>query len=70
MSDGPNWVVPTGRRDGRVSLASKASNLPSPLDSVDTQRSKFAAKGLDDQDLATLSGMLSIPSNFLVVGST
>ncbi|KAI3802993.1 hypothetical protein L1987_31140 [Smallanthus sonchifolius] len=60
LSDGPNWAVPTGRRDGRVSLASKASNLPSPLDSVDTQRSKFAAKGLDDQDLVTLVGAHTI----------
>ncbi|KAC9910473.1 hypothetical protein R6Q59_021045 [Mikania micrantha] len=60
LSDGPNWAVPTGRRDGRVSLASKASNLPSPLDSVDTQRNKFAAKGLDDQDLVTLSGAHTI----------
>ncbi|KAL8189618.1 hypothetical protein R6Q57_029184 [Mikania cordata] len=60
LSDGPNWAVPTGRRDGRVSLASKASNLPSPLDSVETQRNKFAAKGLDDQDLVTLSGAHTI----------
>ncbi|KAJ0881526.1 putative peroxidase [Helianthus annuus] len=60
LSDGPNWPVPTRRRDGRVSLASKVSSLPSPLDSVDTQRSKFAAKGLDDKDLVTLSGAHTI----------
>ncbi|XP_076958778.1 peroxidase 25-like [Bidens hawaiensis] len=60
LSDGPSWTVPTGRRDGRVSLASRASSLPSPLDSVDTQRSKFAAKGLDDKDLVTLSGAHTI----------
>ncbi|KAL4589769.1 hypothetical protein LXL04_002679 [Taraxacum kok-saghyz] len=60
LSSGPNWAVPTGRRDGRVSLASKASNLPSPLDSVDAQRQKFAAKGLDDRDLVTLAGAHTI----------
>nr|GEX97479.1 peroxidase 25 [Tanacetum cinerariifolium] len=56
QSDGPNWAVPTGRREGGVLLASKASNLPSPLDTVDTQRKKFADKGLDDRDLVTLAG--------------
>lgn len=60
LSDGPNWAVPTGRRDGRVSLASKTSNLPSPLDTVDTQRKKFADKGLDDRDLVTLAGAHTI----------
>ncbi|XP_024923429.1 peroxidase 25 isoform X2 [Ziziphus jujuba] len=45
LSDGPSWSVPTGRRDGRASLSSQASNLPSPLDSVAVQRQKFAAKG-------------------------
>nr|GEU73210.1 peroxidase 25 [Tanacetum cinerariifolium] len=56
LSDGPNWAVPTGRRDGRVSLASNASNIPSPLDTADTQRKKFANKALDDRDLVTLTG--------------
>ncbi|KAL0013773.1 hypothetical protein SO802_000842 [Lithocarpus litseifolius] len=57
LSDGPSWPVPTGRRDGRVSSASEVSNnLPSPLESVATHRKKFAAKGLDDNDLVTLVG--------------
>ncbi|ONH98328.1 hypothetical protein PRUPE_7G243400 [Prunus persica] len=60
LSDGPSWSVPTGRRDGRVSLSSQASNLPSPLDSVAAQRQKFAAKGLDDHDLVTLVGAHTI----------
>jgi len=34
--------------------------MPSPLDSVSVQRQKFAAKGLDDHDLVTLVGMLSL----------
>ncbi|KAJ4837671.1 Peroxidase 25 [Turnera subulata] len=60
LSNGPSWSVPTGRRDGRVSLSSQASNLPSPLDSITTQKQKFAAKGLDDHDLVTLVGAHTI----------
>ncbi|EXB90174.1 Peroxidase 25 [Morus notabilis] len=60
LSNGPSWSVPTGRRDGRVSLASQASNLPSPLDSVAVQIQKFAAKGLDRYDLVTLVGAHTI----------
>ncbi|CAI0629230.1 unnamed protein product [Linum tenue] len=56
LSNGPSWAVPTGRRDGRVSSASQAAVLPSPLDSIAAQRQKFAAKGLDDHDLVTLAG--------------
>ncbi|KAK0572123.1 hypothetical protein LWI29_026479 [Acer saccharum] len=61
LSYGPSWDVPTGRRDGRVSSSSEASNLPSPLDSVAVQRQKFAAKGLDDKDLVTLVGNFHTP---------
>ncbi|MCL7043510.1 hypothetical protein MKW94_001641 [Papaver nudicaule] len=60
LSDGPSWTVPTGRRDGRVSSSSEASNLPSPADAISVQRQKFAAKGLDDQDLVTLVGAHTI----------
>ncbi|KAG6424152.1 hypothetical protein SASPL_114565 [Salvia splendens] len=52
--------LPTGRRDGRVSLSSDASNLPGPADSVAVQRQKFAAKGLDDHDLVALVGAHTI----------
>ncbi|CAD5321053.1 unnamed protein product [Arabidopsis thaliana] len=51
LSDGPSWRVPTGRKDGRLSLATEASNLPSPLDSVAVQKQKFQDKGLDTHDL-------------------
>ncbi|KAM3250441.1 peroxidase 25-like [Capsicum annuum] len=54
LSGGPNWGVPTGRRDGRNSSSSEAMNLPSPFDTIEVQRNKFAAKGLDDHDLVTL----------------
>ncbi|KAL2511893.1 Peroxidase superfamily protein [Abeliophyllum distichum] len=56
LAGGPGWAVPTGRRDGRVSLASDTSNLPGFTDSVDVQKQKFADKGLNTQDLVTLVG--------------
>ncbi|PHU25186.1 Peroxidase 25, partial [Capsicum chinense] len=56
LSGGPNWGVPTGRRDGRNSSSSEAMNLPSPFDTIEVQKNKFAAKGLDDHDLVTLVG--------------
>ncbi|XP_047180288.1 cationic peroxidase 2-like [Vigna umbellata] len=56
LSDGPSWKVPTGRRDGRISQASEANNLPSPFDSVAILTQKFAAKGLNTQDLVVTSG--------------
>ncbi|OIT23544.1 PREDICTED: peroxidase 25 [Nicotiana attenuata] len=60
LSGGPSWGVPTGRRDGRISSSSEALNLPSPLDTIDVQRKKFIAKGLDDHDLVTLVGAHTI----------
>ncbi|PIA65700.1 hypothetical protein AQUCO_00100892v1 [Aquilegia coerulea] len=56
LSKGPSWSAPTGRRDGRISSSSEASNLPSPADSIAVQRQKFAAKGLNDKDMVTLIG--------------
>lgn len=54
--NGPSWAVPTGRRDGRVSLASDVTNLPSFVDSVDVQKKKFADLGLNTLDLVALVG--------------
>ncbi|KAH0988910.1 hypothetical protein GBA52_000393 [Prunus armeniaca] len=56
LTKGFSWNVPTGRRDGRVSLASETSNLPGFRDSVDVQKAKFQALGLNTQDLVTLVG--------------
>ncbi|XP_030539352.1 cationic peroxidase 2-like [Rhodamnia argentea] len=56
LTNGPSWAVPTGRRDGRVSSASDAGNLPSFLDSVDVQKQKFADLGLNTLDLVALVG--------------
>ncbi|KAL0674454.1 hypothetical protein Bca4012_002435 [Brassica carinata] len=44
----------------KIWLASEASNLPSPVDSVAVQKQKFEAKGLDAHDLVTLLGAHTI----------
>ncbi|MCL7030574.1 hypothetical protein MKW94_007384 [Papaver nudicaule] len=56
VSGGSSWSVPTGRLDGRVSIASETNNLPGFRDSVETQIQKFDAKKLNIQDLVTLVG--------------
>ncbi|XP_002529736.2 peroxidase 27 [Ricinus communis] len=57
MIGGPFWAVPTGRRDGRVSIASEAlTQLPSPFANITELKQNFAAKGLNVKDLAVLSG--------------
>ncbi|XP_030944991.1 peroxidase N1-like [Quercus lobata] len=56
LTNGPNWQVPTGRKDGRVSLASDTADLPGFTESIDAQKKKFSAKGLNAQDLVTLVG--------------
>ncbi|KAJ0667510.1 putative peroxidase [Helianthus annuus] len=53
---GSGWAVPTGRRDGLVSLAYDAESIPGPKDSIDDQIKKFANKGLSIEDLVTLVG--------------
>lgn len=52
-----SWPVPTGRRDGRVSLASEVGpNIPAFTDSVNEQKRKFSIKNLNTQDLVVLAG--------------
>lgn len=56
QSKGPYWQVPTGRRDGTVSIASEAFQLPRPTDGISQLIQNFAGKGLSVQDLVVLSG--------------
>ncbi|KAL1225689.1 Peroxidase 71 [Cardamine amara subsp. amara] len=56
LTRGTSWQVPTGRRDGRVSVAANANNLPGPFDSVAVQQQKFSAFGLNTRDLVVLAG--------------
>ena len=56
QTKGASWKVPTGRRDGRVSLASETANFPASRDSIELQKLRFPDKGLNDQDLVSLVG--------------
>jgi peroxidase len=51
-----NFAMPTGRHDGRVSLASEANEtaLPGPFTDIQTIKSMFASKGLNTKDMVTL----------------
>ncbi|XP_065011441.1 peroxidase 1-like [Musa acuminata AAA Group] len=56
LSKGPFWPVPTGRRDGLVSIANETRQLPPPTANITTLISMFAAQGLSVKDLVVLSG--------------
>lgn len=56
QSGGPSWVVPVGRRDGRVSLVSETSTLPGPRANFEQLKQAFHARGLSTKDLVVLSG--------------
>ncbi|KAL4301769.1 hypothetical protein GQ457_10G019520 [Hibiscus cannabinus] len=60
VTRGINWQVPTGRRDGRVSLASETSGLPDFRESIDRHKAQFAAFDLNTQDLVALVGAHTI----------
>ncbi|OEL22859.1 Peroxidase 2 [Dichanthelium oligosanthes] len=52
-----SFAMPSGRLDGRVSLASETTNfLPGPFSDLETLKGRFAAKGLSTNDMVTLSG--------------
>nr|XP_043619545.1 peroxidase N1-like [Erigeron canadensis] len=56
QTGGVSWSVPLGRRDGRVSQASDAANLPGFNEPINALIRKFSDKGLNTQDLVALSG--------------
>lgn len=58
---GPNWNVPTGRRDGLISNNVEAlNNIPAPTFNFSTLEKSFGSKGLDVHDLVLLSGAHTI----------
>ncbi|KAJ7968143.1 Peroxidase [Quillaja saponaria] len=60
MTNGPDYPVPTGRRDGRVSNKSLASEMPDVSDSIEKLKAKFFDKGLTEKDLVLLSAAHTI----------
>ncbi|XP_068664462.1 peroxidase 19 [Aristolochia californica] len=61
LTGGPYYVVKKGRRDGRVSLASKVKpNLPGSNSTVNELLGLFGSKGLSQEDLVVLSGAHTI----------
>jgi peroxidase len=60
MQGGPYWRVPTGRRDGRVSLKQEAlDQIPAPTMNFTDLLASFRSKGLELPDLVWLSGNYS-----------
>lgn len=57
----PMWKVPTGRRDGTVSLITEVlANIPSPFFNFTQLQQSFASKNLNVEDLVVLSGAHTI----------
>lgn len=55
LAGGPNYAIPTGRRDGLVSNPNDV-NLPGPSSSVSSAFQAFKAKGLTLNEMVTLLG--------------
>lgn len=57
LAGGKKWEVPSGRRDGTVSnIAEPPLNLPRPTMNASQQIEVFKRKGLNAQQMTTLSG--------------
>lgn len=60
LAGGPFWMVPYGRKDGRVSVAKEASKVPVGHENVTSLLQLFQSEGLNVLDLVVLSGAHTI----------
>ena len=66
LQGGPSWSVPTGRRDGTVSLKQEAlDNIPGPTMNFTQLLQSFQNKSLSLADLVWLSGNCKPPRSCL-----
>ena len=56
----PFWMVPYGRKDGRLSIDKEAQTVPMGRENVTSLLEFFQSKGLNVLDLVVLSGELVI----------
>lgn len=56
MVGGPYWMVPYGRKDGRVSIAKEAEWVPMGHENITALVEFFQSQGLNVLDLVVLSG--------------
>lgn len=61
LAGGPYWMVQYGRKDGLVSLAKEAEEVPMGHESITSLIEFFQCKGLNVVDLAILSGEPTLP---------
>ncbi|KAI3664820.1 hypothetical protein L6452_43429 [Arctium lappa] len=60
LAGGPFWMIPFGRKDGRVSVAKEASMVPMGRETITSLIEFFQSKGLNVLDLVVLSGAHTI----------
>jgi hypothetical protein len=66
VQGGPSWPVPTGRRDGTVSVKQEAlDQIPAPTMNFTQLLQSFHNKSLNLADLVWLSGILHLPADVL-----
>ncbi|XP_004493350.1 peroxidase 44-like [Cicer arietinum] len=56
LAGGPNYKVPTGRRDGIIISTLEETNIPSPRSSISDALKSFNSKGMTMEEMVTLLG--------------
>ncbi|XP_057824754.2 peroxidase 64 [Cryptomeria japonica] len=56
LAGGPDWEVPLGRKDGKVSRAKDTTALPAPTFNISQLLQSFSQRGLSAHDLVALAG--------------